>query len=189
MWAGRAQQAEHLVPHDMSGKKHKETTKGCKWIPPGRGLHKLNVDASLCRTKTKGAVAVVCRNDQGRFVAASAMVCPTIQDIETLEAIACAEALALAEDCGIRKIKVASDCLNVVNNIKENPRCSYMMILRDIQERAKAFDCVQFMHEGRDCNVEAHNLAKLACTFGDGGHVWFTSPPDVLDVNVVTNDV
>ena len=173
--------------HHMSGKKHKETTRGCKWIPPGRGLHKLNVDASLC--STKGAVAVVCRNDQGRFVAASVMVCPTIRDIETLEAIACAEALALAEDCGIRKIKVASDRLNVVNNIKEIPRCSYMMILRDIQERAKAFDCVQFMHEGRDCNVEAHNLAKLACTFGDGGHVWFTSPPDVLDVNVVTNDV
>lgn len=90
-----------------------------------------------------------------RFVAASGMI------LIALEAIACAEALALAEDCGIHKIKVASDFLNLVKNIKENPRCSYMMTLRDIQERAKAFDPEKFLHEGSDCNVEAHNLATL----------------------------
>jgi ribonuclease HI len=52
------------------------------------------------------------------------MVVPNITDLETLEALACLEALALAEDCGIRKMLVASDCLNVVKNIKELPRCS-----------------------------------------------------------------
>jgi hypothetical protein len=45
--------------------------------------------------------------------------------------MACEEALALAEDCGIiKKITVASDCLNVIKNIKEMSRCSYMMIIR-----------------------------------------------------------
>lgn len=148
------------------GTTHNPATKVCKWIPPDQGLYKLNVDASLHQSGAKGAVAVVCRNDRGWFVAASAMVCPDVNDAETLEAIACAEALALAGDCCLHKVKVASDCLNVVKNIKENPMCSYMMILRDIQERAKTFDCVHFMHEGRDCNMEAHNLAKVACTFG-----------------------
>jgi len=171
------------------GKKRYQNTRVCRWILLERGSHKLNVDASLSRTSAKGAVGVVCRNDQGSFIAASVLVCPLVNDAETLEAIACAEALALAEDCGIRKVKVASDCLNVIKNIMENSRCSYMIILRDIQERAKVFDHVQFAHEDRDANMEAHNLAKVACTFKDGRHVWLTSPPEFLDVNIAINDV
>jgi hypothetical protein len=52
---------------------------------------------------------------------------------------------------------VASDCLiNVIKNIKEMPRCPYMMILQDINVRARSFACVQFAHEGRESNREAH---------------------------------
>ena len=56
---------------------------------------------------------MVCRNDRGEFIAASAMVIPNITEPETLKGMACLEALALAEDCGIRRIIVASDCLNM----------------------------------------------------------------------------
>jgi pyridoxal/pyridoxine/pyridoxamine kinase len=35
------------------------------------------------------------------------MVIPNITELETLEGMACYEALALAEDCGIRRIIVA----------------------------------------------------------------------------------
>jgi hypothetical protein len=87
-----------------------------------------------------GAIGAVCRNDLGVFVAANATVCPMV-DAEILEAMACLEAFALAEDRGIRKLKVASDCLSVIKNIRDNCRCSYMMILQDIQERTKLFDC------------------------------------------------
>jgi hypothetical protein len=47
-------------------------------------------------------VAAVYCTDQGGFIAASAMVIPHITNSKTLEAMACSEALALAEDCGIR---------------------------------------------------------------------------------------
>ena len=97
------------------------------WIPPEPGLHKLNVDAAVSRKGSTGAVGNVCCNDQGMFVAASATVYP-LADVETLEAIACVEALALIEDCGIRKVKAALDCLSVIKNIRDKPRCSYMMI-------------------------------------------------------------
>ena len=63
-------------------------------------------------------VAAVCQSSQGHFIAASAMVVPNITNPETLEAMACLEALALAEDCGVYRLIVASDCLNVINNIK-----------------------------------------------------------------------
>jgi ribonuclease HI len=60
------------------------------------------------------------------------MVIPNITKPETLEGMACLEALALAEDCGIQRIIVASDCLNIVSNINEMPLCAYVMILKDI---------------------------------------------------------
>jgi hypothetical protein len=82
-----------------------------------------------------------------------------ITDPETLEAIA-----ALAEDCWIGKVIVASDCLCVIKSINEMPRCPYIMILQEIYEKAKYFDFVRFVHESRDCNREAHTFAKYACT-------------------------
>jgi ribonuclease HI len=87
------------------------------------------------------------------------MVIPNITEPKTLEGMACLEALALAEDCGIQRIIVASDCLIIVRNINEMPLCAYVMILKDIQERAKSFDYVCFAHEGRESNTEADRLA------------------------------
>jgi hypothetical protein len=66
---------------------------------------------------------------------------------------------------------VASDCLRVINNINEMPRSPYMMILQEIHERSKSFDYVHFVHEGKDCNREAHILAKHACNLESGRHV------------------
>ena len=124
---------------------------------------------------------MVCHNDRGEFIAASAMIIPNITEPETLEGMACLEVLALAEDCGIRKIIVASDCLNIVRNISEMPLCTYVMILKDIQERAKSFDYVRFAHEGsRECNREADRLAKYVCSLEVGRHVWLGSPAELL---------
>ena len=109
---------------------------------------------------------------------------PNIIEPETLEAITCKEALALAKDCGIRKMTVASDCQNVIRNIKEMTRCSYMMIIQSIDVMSKSFDYVCFTHEGRESNGEAHYLAKYACTFGPGRHIWLGYPPVFLEVNV-----
>jgi ABC-type hemin transport system ATPase subunit len=90
----------------------------------------------------------------------------------------------LAEDCGIKKMTVASDCLSIIKNIKEMTRCSYMMILHDLNARAKSFDYVRFAHEGRESNREARYLDKHACTLSSGRHVWLGPPPVFLDVNV-----
>jgi len=149
-----------------------------------QGTYKTNTDAAVDPANSKGAIAAVCRGSNGEFVAASAMNTTNVTDPETLEAMACLEALALAEDCAIKKMIVVSDCLNVIRNIKKMNRCVYMMILQDIQERSKSFECARFAHEGREFNREAHSLAKHVCSLGDGRHVWFCSSP-VLDVNAL----
>uniref|UniRef100_K4AMQ1 RNase H type-1 domain-containing protein n=1 Tax=Setaria italica TaxID=4555 RepID=K4AMQ1_SETIT len=155
------------------------------WIPPGSGQCKIN---TVAKAAYKGAVGVICRDDQGGFIAASALVIPNIIEPETLESMACEEALPLAEDCGIKKMTVASDLskhpLNVIKNIKEMSRCSYMMIIQSINGRSRSFDYVRFAHEGRESNREAHYLAKHACTLGPGHHVWLGYPRVFLDVNV-----
>jgi hypothetical protein len=69
------------------------------------------VDAAVDRVGVRGAVGAICRDVKEDFIAACVRIIPRIIDPETLEAIACCEALALAEDCCIRKMKVASDCL------------------------------------------------------------------------------
>ncbi|TVU13128.1 hypothetical protein EJB05_40840, partial [Eragrostis curvula] len=108
-------------------------------IPPERGQYKINSDAAIARARSDDAVGAICRGDRGQFIAASVMVVPNITEPETLEAMACLEAIALAEDCNIRKMTVASDCISVIRNIKEMPRCPYMMVLQDICERSKSF--------------------------------------------------
>lgn len=73
---------------------------------------------------------------------------------------------------GLRQICVASDCLNVINNIQEvPPSCECMMILQGIEEKEKVFDRLQLVHEGRESNSEAHNLAKFASTLEPGHHL------------------
>ena len=72
----------------------------------------------------------------------------------------------------------------MLSNINEMPLCAYVMILKDIQEREKSFDYVRFAHEGRECNREADCLAKYACSLGAGRHVWLSSPPVILNVNI-----
>jgi hypothetical protein len=76
---------------------------------------------------------------------------------------------------------VASGRLRVINNINEIFRSPYMMILQEIHERLKSFD---FIHEGKDCNREAHILAKHACNLESGRHVWLVSHPVILDGNI-----
>jgi hypothetical protein len=100
-----------------------------------------------------------CIGNHGNFIAASALTIPNITEPETLEAMACVEALALAEDCGVKNLTVTSYCLDVIKNIKETTRCPYMMILQSLTVRSKCFDYVRFAHEGRESNREAHCLA------------------------------
>ncbi|PNT63592.1 hypothetical protein BRADI_4g17895v3 [Brachypodium distachyon] len=69
-----------------------------RWIPPPALHVKINVDAAVAKQSSSGAIAAVCRDAGGRFLGASALVIAGIADPGTLEALACREALSLAED-------------------------------------------------------------------------------------------
>jgi hypothetical protein len=75
-----------------------------RWSPPSPGVIKCNVDAAVSRLKDHGTVGVVCRDDTGRFVGASARTVNGVADPATLKAKACTEALVLAQDLGVRRL-------------------------------------------------------------------------------------
>ena len=155
--------------------------KVAKWIPPPTGYMKVNVDGAIAKTEIKGGVGAICRDEQGRFLGASAAVYEGISEPATLEAYACREALELAGDLNIQRIMVASDCLNVITEIKSGSASGrHCMILRDIQQRRSDFQETMYGHEQREANGEAHIIARMATTLASGRHVWLIDPPDHL---------
>jgi ribonuclease HI len=120
---------------------------------------KVNVDAALSNNGGTAAVAAVARDADGAFLGASAVASRGVTDPETMEALACREGLALALDLNVRRLRLASDCANVVRAIK-------------------LFQSVEFVFERRSSNKDAHNLARGSVSSAVGRHVWFLNPPD-----------
>jgi hypothetical protein len=90
-----------------------------KWTPPPSNLAKINVDAAVSRNKERCVATAFCHDCNDAYLGASAIVVRGITDIATLEALACREALALAEDLSLQWIYVASICKTMVTEIME----------------------------------------------------------------------
>jgi ribonuclease HI len=103
-----------------------------------------------------------------------------VSDPGTLEAIACREALALARDLSLQRITVATDCLEVVNNMTRPYAGSYCTVLHEIAAQKASFVQVLFRHENRASNSEAHKLARFATSSSLGRQLWLLQPPDGL---------
>jgi ribonuclease HI len=148
-----------------------------KWIPPSNGCAKLNVDAATSKSHMGGAMGVICRSENGEFLGASCLTVHGISDPSVLEAMACREALALAQDLQLRRIVVATDCLSVVNHISTAYAGKYSRVLDEIKVVSSLFDRVLIKHERRESNYEAHRLARSAVSAEVGRQVWLVEPP------------
>ena len=122
------------------------------------------------------AVAI-CRDNNGVFLGSSALVIVEIWDPTTLEAIACREAIALAEDLHIQRMVVASDCKQVIGDITKGHKGPYGSIISEIKSRSSPFEC-NFSFESCRANLEAHKLAKHSLSLGPGRHLWLGQPHD-----------
>ena len=149
-----------------------------KWIPPPAGKLKVNVDAATSKNSPISSIAAVARRDDGVFLGASSVVLHGITDPETLEALACREGLALAADLHLQQIRLASDCSNVIRSLTSEGMSSYGHVIQEIKARASSFGGVEFVHEGRSANVDAHGLARGSIASPVGRYVWLLSPPD-----------
>jgi ribonuclease HI len=159
-----------------------------KWIAPPQGMAKINVDAAVSKTGMAGAVAAVCRSGTGQFLGASAVVIQGISHPATLEVLACREALALALDLQIARVRIASDCLEVINSLEGDYMGIFSSVIREIRSREEDFEALSFVHERRTSNMEAHSLARSSIYRDFGRHVWLTQTPDELCIPMSFDD-
>ena len=157
-----------------------------RWIPPPQGVLKVNVDAALSKNSDTAAVAAVARDETGMFLGASALVVEGITSPEVAEAMACREGLALASDLDLQKIRIATDCVNVVKNIYGQGMGLYGHIVMEIKAGAARFVDAQFVHESRSSNGDAHRLARSLIYEAVGRHVWLLAPPDGVCTNYIS---
>ena len=73
---------------------------------------------------------------------------------------------------------MASDSQEVINDINRGTRGPNASIVHEIPSHCNDFSSCSFVHERRNFNFEAHNLAKYACKLGIGRHVWLDIPHD-----------
>ena len=73
---------------------------------------------------------------------------------------------------------MASDCVNVVRSIHGQGFGMHGPIIQEIKSRKDGFTRVEFVHEGRCSNFDAHCSARSYVSFLVGRYVWFISPPD-----------
>ena len=104
----------------------------------------------------------MCRDERGVVLDASSLTVDGISDPTVLEAMACMEALALAQDLHLQRITVASDCLSVINALPQPYAGNYSMVLEEIKTDARILAAATFRHENRASNSEAHRLARFA---------------------------
>jgi hypothetical protein len=101
-----------------------------KWIPPSDDHAKANVDRAVSEVNGKGSAAVVFRSKNGYYLGSSAVVFSSLTNPASLEALACREALALANDLLLQKITIAFDCQQVVTDIEDGVGRRYASIIR-----------------------------------------------------------
>jgi ribonuclease HI len=154
----------------------------CTWV------FKINVDASVSRSKERGAATAFCRDSNGVYQGASSIVIHGVTGPLTLEAIACQEALSLAEDLGVNRIYVASDCKVVIDDSAGGTNGRYGAIILEIKDRAGRLHEKTFAFEGHVSNFEAHNLARFSTSLDIGRHLWLGNPySDEIRVNIMLN--
>lgn len=104
-----------------------------------------------------------------------------------LEALACREGLALAQDLGMQHIQEASDCKQVVNRIHHGVGGEDREVIKEIQETLQTVITCNFSFKSRASNVETHNLARFGVSLPQGRQMWLGSPHDpiAIPLNIV----
>jgi len=150
---------------------------GLAWCAPPLSVVKINVDAGLAKNGGKVAAAAIARNTAGDFLGASVLVLKGLKEPEIVEAIACREGLALAQDIQVTRVRLACDNANVISSINQGSNGVYGQIVKEIQEESKSLESVEFIHERRSTNIDAHRIARSSLYEDEGRHVWFLYPP------------
>ena len=92
--------------------------------------------------------------------------------------MAACRALEFALELGLDKGILEGDSLTVMAAFKDDSAslASFGLLVRDAQSLGGLFNCIRFLHVGRDGNVVTHNLARHA-RHVTGFSIWMEDVP------------
>jgi len=160
-----------------------------RWVPPGRDVWKINVDAAFSEKDLGGAWGFVVRDDHSRAVLAGAGRIAVVSDALCAEAHACIEALMVAANQGMQHVMVETDSQILVKALQtdEFDRAQGGVLFREAKFlMATMFSSASVVHVHRSCNSVAHELAR-AGRIRDLDHpaVWVHPLPDFVNALLV----
>ena len=103
-----------------NGSNRRETSTSIqKWSPPPEGLLMINVDAAIFSKSGRAGFGLVMCDYKGLVRAACRGFLNHVYCPEVAEAYAICQAFILAENTGVQRLEVASDCLSVIKKVQQ----------------------------------------------------------------------
>lgn len=130
------------------------------------------IDGAISSLETKSAAAAILRDDEGMFLGAPVLVIDGVLDPSCVEVVACREGLCLLQDIQRGPAIIASDCAGAIRGIEGGSKGESETIIKEVQVILSGMGDVKFCHERRECNIDAHNIAKYSLVLLPGRHVY-----------------
>ncbi|XP_074266093.1 uncharacterized protein LOC141588556 [Silene latifolia] len=154
-----------------------EVVIGRGWRKPMQGWNKVNVDAGKMEGLGMG-LGAVCRDEEEGVLWAATRQEMVDREPQLLEAEAVLMGLSEARRRGMLRVEVESDCLGVVQDLKNRVRgrSDLFLIYDEILVLCSSFIQVEFSFVKRNCNRVAHALAHVV-SWSVGTRVWVVDFP------------
>ena len=135
-----------------------------KWEKQSVGWVKINTDGVVDVGAVRGGTGIVARDHLGEFLFARCTSYGGITDPETLEVLACRDAMLAAREKGVANLIIESDCANIKSlwESKLGERTASFHVLLEMRILASCFQGVKLLYVSRSSNKAAHCAAKEA---------------------------
>ena len=161
-WASLPSPSYQLI--NLGGPCEKLNRKMVKWIPPTRGISKLNFDGCLRGNPGESGARVCIRDHNGQVLGMLAQKL-LIGTNNKVEAMALLLGLELTFQLSITNIHIEGDSSVVINSCvkKESQNWKFGYILKFFWEMINKFKEVSFSHTLREGNQVVDNLTNIGC--------------------------
>ncbi|XP_074271175.1 uncharacterized protein LOC141595102 [Silene latifolia] len=155
------------------------------WRPARVGFIKINVDAGVKEGEGVGT-SIVCRDSSGEVLWGVSVGRNQSWEVQFAEATAILDGLEEAAARGIRKVEIESDCLPVIEAIRDKQlgRCMFHQLLDDIITFSLNFEYVIWSYVSRVNKCVAHGLAHCVPRV-IGKVVWEDGLPPSVNAAVI----
>ena len=149
-----------------------------RWTPPPGDFYKINFVATVFQEDNRSGIGVIVRDNNSLVMASLSQNIPLQNSVEELESLVACRAPEFSLELGLDKGILEGDLLTVMAALKDDSTslASFGLLVRDAQSLAGLFNCICFLHVGRDGNAVAHNLARYA-RHVTGFSVWMEDVP------------